>query len=301
MSTIIEENKAALADFRRQDAAIAAMKQEYMGLSIKGVDDKAGYDAVHQARMTVKKHRCAVEEKRKDLKSEALEFGRKVDAEAKRLTSMLAPIEDHLKKEEDAFLAEKERLKRQAEEAKYAMLRARIQAFQAAGAAVNPLALQSMTEDEFQTALENAKREAAERAAAQEEADRKRKEQEAAAESERQSLAAERERLAEERRQQEAQARAIEEERSRLAEERRKVEGERARIGAQRLAVKELAEQATIDQAVEDQRPYLDRILSIAGQLDGICVPPGPLSVGVAIVLEEAAERIRTLVGAVRQ
>ena len=83
------------------DAAIAKMDQEYMSLVVKDLEDQAGLVLVHQARMTVKNHRIDVEKKRKELKAGALEFGRAVDSEAKRLFSLLEPIETHLQAEED--------------------------------------------------------------------------------------------------------------------------------------------------------------------------------------------------------
>jgi len=61
--------------------------------------------------MVVKNHRVAVEKKRKDLKADALEWGRKVDAEAKRISALLEPIEVHLQTEEDKVTKEKERIK----------------------------------------------------------------------------------------------------------------------------------------------------------------------------------------------
>ncbi|MDP2654600.1 MAG: hypothetical protein Q8Q08_11310, partial [Candidatus Omnitrophota bacterium] len=76
-----------------------------------------GFKAVHEARMVVKGHRVAVEKKRKDLKADALAFGKLVDGEAKRITAMLEPIESHLQAEEDKITKELERIKAEEEEA----------------------------------------------------------------------------------------------------------------------------------------------------------------------------------------
>lgn len=111
-----------LARFSLADAAIAEMQQQFMPLSINGIEDAEGYKRVHAARMTVKGHRVEVEKLRKELKADALEYGRKVDGEAKRITALLAPIESHLEAEEKAIDDAKEairnaaRLKAEAEE-----------------------------------------------------------------------------------------------------------------------------------------------------------------------------------------
>ena len=76
-----------LARFSPTDAAIAALSDEYLPLRIVDVKDVAGYKAVHQARMDVKGKRVAIEKVRKELKADALEYGRKVDAAAKRFVS----------------------------------------------------------------------------------------------------------------------------------------------------------------------------------------------------------------------
>jgi myosin heavy subunit len=100
-----------IAKFNIPDTAIAKMTGEYLPLKIADANDAAGYKAVHEARMVVKSKRVEVEKVRKELKADALEYGRKVDAEAKRITAMLQPIEDHLTAEEEAYFAEKERIK----------------------------------------------------------------------------------------------------------------------------------------------------------------------------------------------
>ena len=100
-----------IAKFNLPDAAIAQMTGQFLPLKIADANDVAGYKAVHEARMLVKSKRVEVEKVRKELKADALEYGRKVDAEAKRITAMLQPIEDHLTAEEEAYLAEKERIK----------------------------------------------------------------------------------------------------------------------------------------------------------------------------------------------
>lgn len=108
-----EQITSELQKFNIADAAIAEMSSQFMLLSY----EKDGYDVVHKAKMVVKGKRVEVEKKRKELKEDALRYGQAIDGEAKRITALIAPIEDHLSKEEEQYLsieaakkAEKERL-----------------------------------------------------------------------------------------------------------------------------------------------------------------------------------------------
>ena len=122
-------NQTAVVEYNVTDAVLAKMEADYMGLTVKGLDDKDGFDAVHKARMIVKNTRVDVEKKRKELKASALEWGKKVDSEAKRIFAKIEPIETHLTTEEEKITKEKERIlaeKAKAEEARVFSIRERI-------------------------------------------------------------------------------------------------------------------------------------------------------------------------------
>ena len=110
----------SLVRFDVAEEAIAELHQQYMPMTIAGLNDRKGLVAVHDARMHVKGLRVQVEKKRKELKADALEYGRIVDREAKRITALLAPIEEHLQSQEQAVLDEKALLKREEEARKAA-------------------------------------------------------------------------------------------------------------------------------------------------------------------------------------
>lgn len=85
------------------DSVISKMEAEYSHLEIT---DSKSYKEVKQAIARVRSLRVSVEKKRKELKADALTYGRRVDAEAKRLTKLILPIENRLK---EIKLAEDER------------------------------------------------------------------------------------------------------------------------------------------------------------------------------------------------
>jgi hypothetical protein len=97
------------------DMAISEMAEEYKDLVIGDLEDGEQFALVHDARMVVKGKRIEVEKKRKELKVEALAWGRKVDSEANRIFLLLKPIESRLQAEEDKVLDERKRIKEQAE------------------------------------------------------------------------------------------------------------------------------------------------------------------------------------------
>lgn len=101
-TTIVKEDfiKEALQKYNITDGIIKEMEQKFMPLKIKGVTDLEGYKKVREARLFIKDKRIEVEKKRKELKEDSLRFGRAVDTEAKRITSLLSPIEDHLDSQE---------------------------------------------------------------------------------------------------------------------------------------------------------------------------------------------------------
>jgi len=103
-----EEKQVVVYDIT--DAAIAKMENLYMGLTVSGPDDETGFKAVHKARKVVKFHRVNVEKRRKELKADALAWGRKVDGEANRIKDLLEPIETHLTAQEKIVTDEKKRI-----------------------------------------------------------------------------------------------------------------------------------------------------------------------------------------------
>lgn len=91
-----------------QDSEIARMRSEMGGLT---ADTREGYEEVRKSIATCRTTRTAIEKKRVELKADALEYGRAVDREARRLTGMIEEIEEPLKAEKARIddAAERER------------------------------------------------------------------------------------------------------------------------------------------------------------------------------------------------
>lgn len=254
--------EAKLREFSISDAAIAAMADEYLPLTIAGIDDAAGYKRVHDARMVVKNKRVEVEKVRKALKEDALKYGRMVDGEAKRITALLDPIESHLKEQEDAYNAEKERIKNAAR------LKAEAEARAKAEAEAARLRAEQEAEAE-RLRVERQKIEA----------------ERAAIEAQRRAVEAEQKRLADI---EAAKRRAEELERAKAeAAERAKRETEE-RIAREAAAAKAKAEaEEAARLRAEAMRPDREKLLAIAETLKAIPIP------SVSAAAGGAAEKIR--------
>lgn len=105
-----QDNKP-LITYPVSDLAIVKLREQY-GV-VPDAESKEGYELIKTALQTLVPLRTGVEKRRKELKKDALDWGRKVDSEAKRITALLLEIEEPLKK---AKTDVDERKKREKEE-----------------------------------------------------------------------------------------------------------------------------------------------------------------------------------------
>lgn len=82
------------ATFAIDVGAIEAKREAFAALVC---DSPSGYEAVRLAIAECRDTRVAIEGRRKELKADALEYGRQVDSVAKQLTSIVESIEDPLR------------------------------------------------------------------------------------------------------------------------------------------------------------------------------------------------------------
>lgn len=256
----------ALAEYKITDAAIAKIKTDYMALVVKNPQDVEGYEQVHQARMDVKNRRVDVEKTRKKLKQDALDYGRAVDAEAKRITGMLEPIENYLQEQEDIVVKEKERIKKEEEEKEKQRIQRRVDRLFALGVTFNninyqlpfayeysvPSAIINTCPDEqfeeifnkFQLLIDNEKKRLADEEVKKKEEEAKLAAQRAEQEKEAQRLSA----LAEEQRIKEEKLKA---EQDAIIKEKERIQHEKdidlAKKEATEIATKAAAEKARVE------------------------------------------------------
>lgn len=258
---------------------IRAKGEEYAALTF---DTPTDYERGRKAIAVLRTTRVGIEKRRKELKEDSLEYGRRVDAVAKELTRAIEAIEDPLKAKKQAVDDEKARAKREAEEAEQRALEAKIRAEREAEE--RRLAEERRKLDAERAELAERQRQAD--AAAK--AERERVEALQAAErarldAEAERLKAEREALAEaarlEREQLEADRRAVEEAKRKAereeaerqarirAEAEAKERAERERVAAEEARVAELERQAAIAKRLEALKPDAEKVAAFAGSI----------------------------------
>ena len=254
------------------DAVIADLRSQYAGLTC---DTKEGYELTRQAIGTIRTYRVEIEKHRVFLKADALEYGRKVDSEAKRLTADLLAIEEPLKAKKKAIDDEKERVIREAEEAERAraeaVVKARLDAEEAARRQVREAEEARLREvaagleaERQKLAAERAQAVEAQRVAQEKIEDERREfrrqQQLLAEEQDRIARAheAERQRLEREEFERQAKVQAVQEANERVARER--LEAEARKAEAERLAEAER-------KRIEAERPDVEKVQAFAAFL----------------------------------
>ena len=105
--------------------AIDELDARYKKLTIKDLNDRPGYEAVHVARIDIKGRRIKVEKKSAAMKRAAIDYQHNVNTATKMIIGRLTPIEDYLNDEESRIDEEKARIKAEAEAKIAAMVKAR--------------------------------------------------------------------------------------------------------------------------------------------------------------------------------
>jgi hypothetical protein len=228
------------------ESVIAAWKEEFAGLT---ADTKEGYEEVRKAiRLCVSK-RTEIDDRRTGLNKEALEWQRKVNAEAKRLTALIVEIEEPLKAKKKAVDDEAARVKAELEAKQKAFVDGRIAKFvELTGKPCTMEQAETWTDTEYFEALEAGR---VEKAQAEAEAARIAQEEQA----KREALQAEQTKLAAERAEFERERAKQQEELERLRYEaqlrQQEIDAQRAQVERERRE-----QQAAIDaerQRLEDE------------------------------------------------
>lgn len=131
--TVDDQIRQELAKFNLADQGIALLKEQFGGLVITGPDDKTGYKAVREAWSLVRSKRTGLEKKGKELRADYTVITKAISGEEDRLVDLITPLEEDLYKKWKAIDDEKDRLKKEQEEAEQKQLMARIEEVQTLG------------------------------------------------------------------------------------------------------------------------------------------------------------------------
>ena len=245
--TDIEQVQGVLAKFSRVEAGLAALRQKHANV-VYPVATTAGMEDAKAARAEIRAGRFAVEKLRKNAKTPLLQIGRRIDAEAIRITDAILeveqPIDDQIKAEEARRLAERE-AKRAAE-----VERLRLEAAEKLRIEQEQLEAQraEIAAEQARLAEERARIDA-EAAAARKKADEEAAEARREAELE---LAAQRKAIADERAKADAEARRVDDaqaaEAKRLADAQAAVDAQQWALERERQKAREEAERNAVEE-----------------------------------------------------
>jgi hypothetical protein len=144
-------------------------------VTVTGPDDAKGMALARENRLSLQKMRTTIEAKRKELKADALAYGKKVDSVAKELTAIITPEETRLKELEETAAREAERLAEVEKQAREVENKRRCDVLAKINVMVPMIELQFMDAPAFNAFYDEKKTafDAAEKAKAEEEAARK--------------------------------------------------------------------------------------------------------------------------------
>lgn len=261
-SDVIELEELRVIRFAVTDTAIAKLKVELTGLT--------DYKAVSSGIAVVRDLRVSVEATRKALKEDSLAWGRKVDAEAKRITEQLKEIEEPLRLVKQQIDDAKEAAKKAAEAARIAEVERRLKAFEDLEYSISPYKVERFSDAEFCDELENASAKFREvlsaraEAKAQAEADRLKAIADEAARAE--AMRIEREQLAAERKKLEAE-KAERDEANRKEAEAMTKEREALKAERDRIAKADFERQAKVQAEADEKQRIEDEKKAEANRL----------------------------------
>lgn len=89
--------------FTPQKAELQTLAAQYSALTIAGIQDKAGYKIVDEARKDLKRKRVEITKTGKELREEAVAFQKKVIAVEKELVALIEPVELDLATKQEAI------------------------------------------------------------------------------------------------------------------------------------------------------------------------------------------------------
>lgn len=231
--------------------------KKYNTLTIAGLDDKSGYEAVHKARMVCKNTRVLAEKICKAGREDAIKIQKAWIAKEKEIVSEIEQTENYLQSQQDKIDNEKQRIEDEKREAERLRIQNRIDKLTAVGYALDFAVVSTISDEQFAETLAEATR------LHQEEIDRLSKiEAEKKAEAERlelQRIEQEKERIRleaieREQREREEKIRAEQEAAERkIREEREAIEREKAAIEkAKQDAINEEKRKAELEAAKKE-------------------------------------------------
>jgi len=156
--TITEDSfiSTELKKFEIDEAGLITKANQYKGLMILDVNDKAGLSAVRTARLELKDIRVDISKKAKKIRESAVRFQKAVIARETELIELVEPTERILEAEEDRIMLEKKRIREEEEKREFERLQGMMNKLSEVNYAMDFTELKGLTDDQFATVLQEA-------------------------------------------------------------------------------------------------------------------------------------------------
>jgi hypothetical protein len=157
---VLSNNKELQANLEKEnitEMVISDLKTKYSGLEIKGMDDKAGYNAVDEARKEVKRIRVMAEKIVKTETDKAFQAHKLAVADGKKVVARFTEIEESLQKKQAVIDDENKRLAEIKEQERKAKVTQRIKELQAYNYQGDLMVIEFISDEQFHEKLSAAK------------------------------------------------------------------------------------------------------------------------------------------------
>jgi hypothetical protein len=258
LSVISDKIKSGLEVFESRKNDLTELALKATGLKIESIDDVESIRQVSTIRKTLKAQRVSIEKEGKSMRDPLTAISKHISAKEKELVSIIEPTERELMAQEKWVEDEKEKIRLEAERKEQERIQARVNQLAAYGFTIDINQIQTLSDEDFQSVLDDAKIEFDKEQAAKAEAERLAKE-------EAEKLQREREELEQLRKEHDEREAKLKSEADKIETEKRAIEEAKERAAAAKKREEELnkareeaAEQARL-QAIEDQKAAVAR------------------------------------------
>lgn len=231
------------------ETTIGELSEKYLGLKINGIGDSKGLAKAKEAKGECVSVRTGIEKVRVELKKPYLEMGKRIDAEAKRLQSLLEPIESYIGMQIETV---EKSLKKIEQERQNRVYEQRLKELTAINLGLPEASVRAMSDEEFANLIESKLKEYEEHL----EESQRRAEEQRLLDAERAKQREEADRLAAERAEMQRKQDAADAE---LARQREELAAQQREFERQKAAAAK-AEQDRLDAIAREKQQELDRI-----------------------------------------
>lgn len=222
IAVIANQIKSGLEVFESRKADLTELANRAAGLKIESIEDTETLKQVSTIRKTLKAQRVSIEKEGKSMRDPLTSISKHISAKEKELVSIIEPTERDLQAQEKWVEDEKEKIRLDAERKEQERIQTRVNQLAAYGYTIDITQIKTLSDEDFQGVLDEAKVEFDKEQAVKAEAERVAKE-------EAEKLQREREELHRLRAEHEQREKVLREEQQRIDHEKREIELQKQR------------------------------------------------------------------------